>query len=434
MAAPPYRYSSTGRGSTRSSSTSATATTTTAAAGGQTGRTPRSLPLAQVSPTETAADIPAPAGNTRGTLSTRNRADSGVPSSSTPNTARTQSANKRRKTIATTATTATTAAATKTAATKTAASSSSRRATVKAATTISSDDIDSSDNGEGGEESFTSPTMTSTVSMSMQEQSTEQLERNRLAAQKSRRKRKTLIETLETQAQDAQITNQRLRNTIEDLKQEIVMAKQQLFAHYGCNCTAIHQYIAAKSEALAAEEKQRALAAKAKLVEMTNAIGQDIDVDASMIMSLSNDTSMAAIPTNMVASGQAGLIADSLMDPTASLIGSLSAADAAAVAAFSMHNQSFVQPLSGMIPAQQLMPLSHSHPYPAAVAAAADRSRNSSFVVQSPTMPSVLSMQLSQHQHQQQQQQQRQQIQQAQQAQQQSPHRPKSHTISTTTA
>ncbi|KAJ2391402.1 hypothetical protein GGI23_005424, partial [Coemansia sp. RSA 2559] len=69
------------------------------------------------------------------------------------------------------------------------------------------------------------------------------LERNRLAASKCRQKKKMWVQELERRAEDATMQNRSLQIAVAQLKEEVLILKNQLLAHHSCGCTAVQQYI-----------------------------------------------------------------------------------------------------------------------------------------------------------------------------------------------
>ncbi|PIA19591.1 hypothetical protein COEREDRAFT_78915 [Coemansia reversa NRRL 1564] len=69
------------------------------------------------------------------------------------------------------------------------------------------------------------------------------LERNRIAASKCRQKKKMWVQELERRAEDVTMQNRSLHIAVAQLKEEVLILKNQLLAHRNCNCSAIHQYL-----------------------------------------------------------------------------------------------------------------------------------------------------------------------------------------------
>ncbi|KAJ2357411.1 hypothetical protein H4S01_006497 [Coemansia sp. RSA 2610] len=72
------------------------------------------------------------------------------------------------------------------------------------------------------------------------------LERNRIAASKCRQKKKLWVQELERRAEDVTMQNRSLHIAVAQLKEEVMILKNQLLAHRNCNCSAIHQYLQAE--------------------------------------------------------------------------------------------------------------------------------------------------------------------------------------------
>jgi len=69
------------------------------------------------------------------------------------------------------------------------------------------------------------------------------LERNRIAASKCRQKKKIWMQQLSSEADQAAARNKALQMMINQLKDEVLVLKNQLLAHRNCNCNVIQQYI-----------------------------------------------------------------------------------------------------------------------------------------------------------------------------------------------
>ncbi|KAJ1905657.1 hypothetical protein LPJ81_001805 [Coemansia sp. IMI 209127] len=69
------------------------------------------------------------------------------------------------------------------------------------------------------------------------------LERNRLAASKCRQKKKMWVQELERRAEDATMQNRSLHIAVAQLKEEVLILKNQLLTHHSCGCNAVQQYI-----------------------------------------------------------------------------------------------------------------------------------------------------------------------------------------------
>ncbi|KAH8555431.1 hypothetical protein BGW37DRAFT_477182 [Umbelopsis sp. PMI_123] len=70
------------------------------------------------------------------------------------------------------------------------------------------------------------------------------LERNRQAALKCRQKKKQWEKELQTRSEEVVNINKAFRSTVQDLKEEVIMLKNQLLAHSDCDCKAIQEYFA----------------------------------------------------------------------------------------------------------------------------------------------------------------------------------------------
>ncbi|KAJ2157223.1 hypothetical protein GGF46_004668 [Coemansia sp. RSA 552] len=80
------------------------------------------------------------------------------------------------------------------------------------------------------------------------------LERNRVAASKCRQKKKLWVQELERRAEDVTMQNRSLHIAVAQLKEEVMVLKNQLLAHRNCNCSAIHQYLQAECAAAVAPD------------------------------------------------------------------------------------------------------------------------------------------------------------------------------------
>ncbi|KAJ2785099.1 hypothetical protein GGI15_002039 [Coemansia interrupta] len=69
------------------------------------------------------------------------------------------------------------------------------------------------------------------------------LERNRVAASKCRQKKKMWIQELERRAEDVTMQNRSLHIAVAQLKEEVMILKNQLLAHRNCGCTSVQQFL-----------------------------------------------------------------------------------------------------------------------------------------------------------------------------------------------
>ncbi|RUP48047.1 hypothetical protein BC936DRAFT_145022, partial [Jimgerdemannia flammicorona] len=69
------------------------------------------------------------------------------------------------------------------------------------------------------------------------------LERNRMAASKCRQKKKAWMQELESRSDEITNRNKALHMLVANLKEEVLMLKDQLLAHRGCGCNVIQQYV-----------------------------------------------------------------------------------------------------------------------------------------------------------------------------------------------
>ncbi|KAJ2811326.1 hypothetical protein H4S07_002128 [Coemansia furcata] len=73
------------------------------------------------------------------------------------------------------------------------------------------------------------------------------LERNRMAASKCRQKKKVWIQDLERRAEDATAQNRALHIAVAQLKEEVLILKNQLLSHHNCGCSAVQQFMSPDS-------------------------------------------------------------------------------------------------------------------------------------------------------------------------------------------
>ncbi|KAJ1996284.1 hypothetical protein GGI25_000347 [Coemansia spiralis] len=92
------------------------------------------------------------------------------------------------------------------------------------------------------------------------------LERNRIAASKCRQKKKMWIQELERRAEDVTMQNRSLHIAVAQLKEEVLILKNQLLAHRNCGCSAIQQYLNAECTAQSAADPTVAQAVTAAAV------------------------------------------------------------------------------------------------------------------------------------------------------------------------
>ncbi|KAJ3171022.1 hypothetical protein HDU88_008056 [Geranomyces variabilis] len=69
------------------------------------------------------------------------------------------------------------------------------------------------------------------------------LERNRVAASKCRMKKKQWLQDLETKSAEIGQSNRQLQSIVTQLKEEVMVLKNQLLLHRNCTCNVIQQYI-----------------------------------------------------------------------------------------------------------------------------------------------------------------------------------------------
>jgi hypothetical protein len=69
------------------------------------------------------------------------------------------------------------------------------------------------------------------------------LERNRMAASKCRQKKKMWMQELEQRSEEVVQRNKALHTLVSQLKEEVLILKNQLLSHHNCNCNVIQQYV-----------------------------------------------------------------------------------------------------------------------------------------------------------------------------------------------
>ncbi|KAJ1807734.1 hypothetical protein LPJ75_004737 [Coemansia sp. RSA 2598] len=129
-----------------------------------------------------------------------------------------------------------------------AAGNKHRRSTSKARS--SDDEKDGSDEHDGSEDGGENGEDNEPSAESLRRRRF--LERNRIAASKCRQKKKMWIQELERRAEDVTMQNRSLHIAVAQLKEEVMILKNQLLAHRNCSCTAIQQYL--QTEAAASGE------------------------------------------------------------------------------------------------------------------------------------------------------------------------------------
>ncbi|KAJ3409468.1 hypothetical protein HDV05_004431 [Chytridiales sp. JEL 0842] len=69
------------------------------------------------------------------------------------------------------------------------------------------------------------------------------LERNRIAAHKCRQKKKQWMQELEARSMEAEKQNKEMHILVSQLREEIVMLKNQMLLHRDCNCESIRSFV-----------------------------------------------------------------------------------------------------------------------------------------------------------------------------------------------
>lgn len=83
------------------------------------------------------------------------------------------------------------------------------------------------------------------------------LERNRVAASKCRQKKKEWMQNLEENARTAQHNSKYLQAAVGQLKDEVLMLKQELLKHHGCNCAKIKTYLMQEAEKVVVDQQKK---------------------------------------------------------------------------------------------------------------------------------------------------------------------------------
>lgn len=130
------------------------------------------------------------------------------------------------------------------------------------------------------------------------------LERNRVAASKCRQKKKEWMQNLEETARTAQHNSKYLQAAVVQLKDELLILKQELLKHHGCDCVKIRTYLMQEAEKVVVDQqkkgngivdtptpvKPRQLSiAESEMSEMSdmndmNALGEELDMLADEAM------------------------------------------------------------------------------------------------------------------------------------------------------
>ena len=150
------------------------------------------------------------------------------------------------------------------------------------------------------------PRKNSKASRDMDEQAREEkrrrfLERNRVAASKCRQKKKEWMQNLEETARTAQNHSKYLQAAVIQLKDELLLLKQELLKHHGCDCTKIRTYLMQEAEKVVIDQQKRgsevSTLAKPRQLSITesetserseasdiNVLGEELDIFADEAM------------------------------------------------------------------------------------------------------------------------------------------------------
>lgn len=119
------------------------------------------------------------------------------------------------------------------------------------------------------------------------------LERNRVAASKCRQKKKEWMQNLEETARTAQHNSKFLQAAVGQLKDELLMLKQELLKHHDCDCAKIRTYLMQEAEKVVEQQrkgnipetqtltKQRQLSIAESEISEVNALGEELDILAN---------------------------------------------------------------------------------------------------------------------------------------------------------
>jgi len=124
------------------------------------------------------------------------------------------------------------------------------------------------------------------------------LERNRVAASKCRQKKKEWMQNLEETARTAQNNSKYLQAAVAQLKDELLLLKQELLKHHGCDCTKIRTYLMQEAEKVVIDQQKRGSdvptpvkprqlsIAESEMSEMSdmNTLGEELDILADEAM------------------------------------------------------------------------------------------------------------------------------------------------------
>lgn len=124
------------------------------------------------------------------------------------------------------------------------------------------------------------------------------LERNRVAASKCRQKKKEWMHNLEETARTAQNNSKYLQAAVIQLKDELLLLKQELLKHHGCDCTKIRTYLMQEAEKVVVDQQKRGSEAstpvkprqlsiaESEMSEMSdmNVLGEELDIFADETM------------------------------------------------------------------------------------------------------------------------------------------------------
>ena len=124
------------------------------------------------------------------------------------------------------------------------------------------------------------------------------LERNRVAASKCRQKKKEWMQNLEETARTAQSNSKYLQAAVVQLKDELLLLKQELLKHHGCDCTKIRTYLMQEAEKVVVDQQKRSSdvptpvkprqlsIAESEMSELSdmNGLGEELDILADEAM------------------------------------------------------------------------------------------------------------------------------------------------------
>ncbi|KAJ1897914.1 hypothetical protein LPJ66_003069 [Kickxella alabastrina] len=122
------------------------------------------------------------------------------------------------------------------------------------------------------------------------------LERNRIAASKCRQKKKVWVQQLERRAEEVTNQNRSLHIAVAQLKEEVMILKNQLISHHNCGCSTIHQFLHTECNTSSENAVAQAMSGGFSLVSQQQQRQQHQQHQQRMVSSMANSVvnSMAA--------------------------------------------------------------------------------------------------------------------------------------------